>query len=79
MPASTRTISVKLPAHLDDALTATARRRRASKSQVIREALEAFATSEKSSVLTAAGDLVGCLAGPRDLSVNPRHMADYGR
>jgi len=31
------------------------------------------------SALELAGDLVGCVEGPGDLSTNPKYMEDYGR
>jgi metal-responsive CopG/Arc/MetJ family transcriptional regulator len=74
-----RVVSLKLPDHLDRALTRMARERRATRSEVLREALETFARGSDRSVTTAAGDLVGSLTGPRDLSTSPKHMAGYGK
>ena len=31
------------------------------------------------SALELAGDLVGCVEGPGDLTTNPKYMEDYGR
>jgi Arc/MetJ-type ribon-helix-helix transcriptional regulator len=74
-----RAISIKLTEHLDRQLTALARRRHSNRSAVVRDALEAFAgRTAKPSVTEAAGDLVGSLRGPKDLSTAPRHMAGYG-
>jgi Arc/MetJ-type ribon-helix-helix transcriptional regulator len=69
-----RIVSVKLPEDLVRELTRIARQRRASRSAVLREALETFAQSSQRSVTAAAGDLVGSLRGPRDLSTNPKHL-----
>ena len=33
---------------------------------------------EEVSVFEAAGDLIGCVEGPSDLSTNQRHMEGYG-
>jgi Arc/MetJ-type ribon-helix-helix transcriptional regulator len=74
-----RTVSFKLPAELDEALDELARRRRASRSAVVREALEALTREGKPSVVARAADLVGCLEGPGDLSTNPDYMKDFGR
>ena len=74
-----RTVSFKLPPELDQTLTELARRRRTSRSAVVREALEAVAHSEKRSVTALAGDLVGSIKGPRDLATNPKYMADFGK
>ena len=35
--------------------------------------------NEGQSVVDLAGELVGSLEGPGDLSTSPRHMAGYGR
>lgn len=77
------TVSVKLPASTDAKLTAAARRRGGTKSDVIREALDAHFTrrrgDDRASCLDLVGDLVGCIQGPVDLASNPRHMRRYGR
>lgn len=75
-----RAVSVRLPEHLDCRLTALAKKRRTSRAQVLRDALEAFA--KRSGRLTGsdlAGDLIGSVDGPGDLSTNPKYMAGYGR
>jgi predicted transcriptional regulator len=73
-----RIVSLKLPANLDRELTKIARRRNASRSAVLREALESFARGSQRSVTAAAADLVGSLRGPRDLSTSPKHLSGYG-
>lgn len=74
-----RTVSVKLPKHLDAKLQRIARQRGVSRSAAIRLAIEAYAARNRMSALELAGDLVGCLkGGPRDLSTNPRHMEGFG-
>ena len=73
-----RVVSIKLPEDLDNELSEIARRRNATRSAVLREALEAFARGPRRSVTAAAGDLVGSLEGPRDLSTSKKHMAGYG-
>jgi Arc/MetJ-type ribon-helix-helix transcriptional regulator len=78
-----RPVSFKLPPALDDRITRVARRRRMSRSAVVREALEVLADEAGPkggpSVAEAAADLAGILSGPRDLSTSKRHMAGYGR
>jgi Ribbon-helix-helix protein, copG family len=74
-----RTVSFKLPTDLDRALDELAGRRKASRSAIVREALEALARGPRRSVTALAGDLVGSFEGPRDLATNPRHMAGYGK
>lgn len=74
-----RTVSFKLPEELDNALSDLARRRKSSRSAIVREALEGLATSGRRSVTAVVGGLVGSLDGPRDLSTNRRHMSGYGK
>jgi predicted transcriptional regulator len=76
-----KTLSLKVPDALDTRLTAVARRRATSKSAVVRDALERLATGDEAhpSALDLARDLAGCVAGPRDLSSNPKHLRGYGR
>lgn len=74
-----RTVSFKLPGQLDDALTDLARRRRSSRSALVREALEGLVASGRRSVTAAVDGLVGPLDGPTDLSTNPKHLAGYGK
>ena len=74
-----RTVSFKLSEQLDDALSDLARRRKSSRSALVREALHALATRGRRSVTTVVDELVGSLDGPPDLSTNPKHMSGYGR
>jgi predicted transcriptional regulator len=73
-----RVISIKLPEHLERRLDELARERGSTRSAVLREALEAYANRSRASVTAAAGELVGSLAGPRDLSTSPDHLAGFG-
>ena len=74
-----RTLSFKLPQALDKALSDLARRRKSSRSALVREALERLASSGRRSVTAVVDDLIGDLDGPVDLSTNPKHMRDYGK
>lgn len=78
-----RTLSVKLPDGLDARLTAVARRRKTSKSRLVRKALEGVLREpgqpKTGSALDLIHDLVGCVAGPADLSVNKAHLKTFGR
>jgi Arc/MetJ-type ribon-helix-helix transcriptional regulator len=78
-----KTLSVKLPSSLDARLTALARWTGATKSDLVRKALEDLLSRNGRrpavSALDLARDLVGCAPGPRDLSYNPRHMRGFGR
>lgn len=78
------TISVKLPVRLESHLRRAVVRRRSSRSALVREALEAHLANESAhaseeSCLALASDLAGSLAGPSDLSSNPRRRRGYGR
>ena len=74
-----RTVSFKLPPHLDDALNDMAKQRKSSRSALVREALELLAQAHRRSVTAAVDALVGGVDGPRDLSSNPKHLAGYGK
>ena len=74
-----RAVSIKLPEDLDRRLTELARRRRTTRSALLREALEAYEKQPIQSVTSAAADLVGSLMGPHDMSISPEHMTGYGR
>jgi len=73
-------ISLKLPATLEARLTAEAKRRRTTKSAIIRNAVEQAFAKQQGFVSCAdlAGDLVGSLRGPRDASTNKKSLEDYG-
>jgi len=74
-----RPISIKLPKNLEALLDELARARGISRSAVVREALQAYAASSISgSVTESAGELVGSLEGPRDLSTAAKHMRGFG-
>jgi metal-responsive CopG/Arc/MetJ family transcriptional regulator len=75
-------VSLKMPDELASRLTAAARRRGVSRSALLRDALESYlrlAGAGDGSAARLAGDLIGTVQGPRDLSDNPEHMAGFGR
>jgi metal-responsive CopG/Arc/MetJ family transcriptional regulator len=78
-----KTVSLKMPEALEAELEKVARRTGRSKSLVVRMALAEFlprqARVSKSSFLTRAGDLVGSVRGPADLSTSKRRLEGYGR
>ena len=77
-----KNVSLKLPEVLDARLQKAARTRGWTKSEVVRRAVARYLPAEepqdKSSFLARAGDLIGCVDGPADLSLNPRHLHGYG-
>jgi metal-responsive CopG/Arc/MetJ family transcriptional regulator len=74
-----KTLSLKLPAGLSVKLDRTAKNSGLSKSEVVRAALEQFLQKEHPlSALELAGDLVGRVKGPGDLSTNPKYIKGFG-
>mgnify|MGYP003384932584 CR=1 FL=1 len=76
------TLTVKVPPGLHAKLTALARKRRSTKSAVVREAIERIiAAPEGARAMTAfdlVADLAGSVEGPSDLSTNPKYMEEFG-
>jgi predicted DNA-binding protein len=74
-------VTIKLPDSLALRLKQTVARRRATQSEVIREALEAhLAAPSAGSYLELVGDLAGRLqGGAPDLSSNKRRLRAFGR
>ncbi len=81
------TLTLKLPAALDEALAEASRRAQISKSELVRRAVASWLVQQQNaaaaatpSALDLAGDLVGCFTGgPADLASNPAHMDGFGR
>ena len=77
------TISLKVPDILDSRLAEEAQLRRTSKSAVVRECVEKMLLSPRkgraASCLDLAGDLAGCLSGPRDIATNSKYLEDFGQ
>lgn len=72
-------MSIKLPRTLSAKVTRLAKRRNVSRTEIVRDALEAYTAETGSSAGSAVSDLKGCLKGlPRDLSTNPMHLKGYG-
>lgn len=78
MSSSMRTVSFKLSERLNDTLSDLARRRKSSRSALVREALEALAAGKRRSVTAVVDELVEPLDGPVDLSTNSKHLSGYG-
>jgi hypothetical protein len=78
-------ISLKLPKTLGTKLTAAAKRRGASKSAIVREALHHYldldgVPAHTNSFAELAREFIGCIDddGPVDLSYHKRHMKGFG-
>jgi hypothetical protein len=82
-PGRSQLVSLKLPRPIANRLRTLARRTGKHQAELIREGLALrFAVDGRAaahSVIEAAGDLVGSLAGPRDLGSNPRHLRGFGK
>jgi hypothetical protein len=78
-----RTITVKIPNPLAARLSAAVRRRKTTQSAVVREALEghlqAGGLDQPGSFVDLAGDIIGSIEGPADLSTNKRRLVGYGQ
>lgn len=73
-----KTWTIKVPPELDAKVARLARRRGASRSQIVREALERLLDEPAESMVDRAGKLVGSVSGPEDLASNPRHLEGFG-
>ena len=73
---------IHLSERADARLGTIARRRRVSKSRLVREFVESqFGDANKAdgkSAFDLVKRLVGTLKGPSDLSTNPKHMQGFG-
>jgi predicted transcriptional regulator len=78
-----KTLCLKLPEATAARLAAAARKRSQSKSAVVRAILDECLTkgeaAAEGSCLDVAADLAGCIAGPRDLSTQKKHLHGYGQ
>ena len=78
-----KTVTFKLPEFLDAKLSALARKRGRSKSEIMREAIERYLDSCEKKPEVSCYDLVkefaGCYEGPGDASTNPKYLDDYGK
>ena len=76
-PAS-QLVSIKLPPSLAAKVARLAKKRRTTRSAVIREAIEALTERRPGSAAEHAADLYGSVSAPPDLSTNPRYMEGFG-
>lgn len=74
-------ISLKLSEDLQALIDRLAGERHLSRSAVVREAIQLYAatqTQDAGSAAAAAGDLVGVLRGPPDLSASAKRLHGFG-
>lgn len=78
-----KNVSLKLPDELHAQLAHVSSELGATKSDVVRAALQAYFAKPQSggevSCTELAGNLVGSLTGPADLATNAKHLRGYGR
>lgn len=78
-----KSLSLRIKEGIYVRLEKLARKRGASKSEIVRQALESYLSDRKKlppgSFLAQARDLAGCVAGAPDLSVRAAHMEGYGK
>ena len=76
MPTMTIRISRKQSARI----ARLAKQRRVSRSEVVRQGIEALERGDGPSALEAWRSAVGVIKnGPRDLATNPKHLKGFGR
>ena len=75
------TWTIKLPGQLSERVTRLARKRRVTRSALVREALDRLTTDQgKESFVDRIAAFVGVADDlPSDLSSNPRHLKGYGK
>jgi len=78
-----KNLSLKIPEELHAQLTLVSQQRGTAKSDVVREAIEAYFANPRNGGQTScadlAGDLIGSVEGPTDLATNPKYLAGYGK
>jgi len=76
-------VTVKLSAPLHARIGRIAKTRQATRSRVIREAIEAgleeSARGDERSFYALTSALAGSASGPGDLSTNPKYMKNFGK
>jgi len=81
--ANMKTLTLRIDEALYAKVLSISKRRKTTKSEVVREALtvcfEKGNVSSKGSAFELAHDLAGTVAGPTDLSVNKIHLNGFGR
>ena len=78
-----KTLTLKLPELLDAKLKSFACKRGQSQSEIVRQALSQYFSSDdimlSGSFLDLSRDLAGCIEGPSDLSRDKAHLEGYGK
>jgi hypothetical protein len=73
-------MTIRLSRRQSARVASLAKKRRVTRSTVVREAIEALEAAEPGSIWDDWKHLEGVsTGGPRDLATNPRHMKGFGR
>lgn len=73
-------ITVRLSRRESARVATLAKRRKVTRSELIRQAISQMDKAEKRTALDDLSELVGVIRdGPRDLATNPKHMKGFGR
>jgi hypothetical protein len=78
MPAPTRTLTLRLAPHQQEAVRRLAEREGVSEEEAILRLVEQAGARAAPSMLDRAGDLIGSVEGPPDLSTNETYMEGFG-
>ena len=78
------TLTLKVPDALAHKIRAAAEKRHTSRSALVRQAVEKYVDedlpdAEQPSAYDLVKEFAATVNGPRDLSVNPKHMKGYGQ
>lgn len=79
-----KTMSIKLTDELDARLRAFLREREMNRSDLVREAIDAYLSHQhqeitRGSFADLAEDLIGSVRGPSDLATNKKYLKGYGQ
>ena len=74
-----KTLTVKLPESLAAWLAQRAEALGRPQSELVRDALERSRNGDTPSCHDLMADFCGTVQGPKDLSTNPKYLADFGK
>jgi hypothetical protein len=78
MPAPTRTLTLRLAPHQQEAVRRLAEREGVSEEEAVLRLVEQASEAPVPNMLDLAGDLIGSVEGPPDLSTNETYMEGFG-
>lgn len=78
MPSAAHTLTLRLTAHQREAVRRLAEREGVSEEEAVLRAVEQAGEDRTPSMLELAGDLIGSIEGPPDLSTDKAYMEGFG-